>query len=40
MEFIYFFFALSIEYNGIISCLWYYPIDNEENLNYYNKKID
>ncbi len=39
-EFIYVFFTLSIEYDGILSCLWDNPIDNEDNLNYYNKILD
>ena len=39
-EFIYVFFTLSSEYDGILSCLWDNPIDNEDNLNYYNKILD
>ena len=39
-EFIYVFFSFSKEYEGILSCLWDNPIDSEENLHYYNKKLD
>ena len=38
-EFIYVFFTLSSEYEGIVMCLWDNPIDNEENLNYKCRNI-
>ena len=39
-EFIYALFSLSIEYNGIMSCLWDSPFIYSENMNYYNREIN